>query len=285
MHEGRVSVEQVNSTMNRFWPTEFAEEWDRPGLQIGTLGGEVSGVLLVVDVTLGTVREAIERGANLIISHHPFLLRGIFSVNEDDEKGQIIALCNRERISVLCAHTNADSALGGVSDVLADVISLTECVPIQFGEGAPNGTLHGIGRVGGLSNPVSLDGLVQRLAHALPATTSGIRVSGDPDALVHTVALCGGAGDSLLTAEGVTASDVYITSDLRHHPALDAAERRRLGRGPALIDISHWAGESLWLSRARDQLGGVFSRIPITVSTLSTDPWDFVVIDNREVSQ
>ena len=69
-----------------------------------------------------------------------------------------------------------------------------------------------------------------------------------------TVALCAGAGDSLLANPEVVAADVYVTSDLRHHPASEARERARLGRGPALIDVSHWASEWLWLDVAAEQL-------------------------------
>ena len=93
-----------------------------------------------------------------------------------------------------------------------------------------------------------------------------------------TVALCAGAGDSLLSNPAVVGADVYITSDLRHHPASEARERARLGRGPALIDISHWASEWLWLDVAAEQLRAALPGVMVTVSELRTDPWDFAVV-------
>jgi putative NIF3 family GTP cyclohydrolase 1 type 2 len=111
----------------------------------------------------------------------------------------------------------------------------------------------------------------------LPATATGIRVSGDFDAMVSTVAVCGGAGDSLLSEPEVLAADVYVTSDLRHHPASEARENARLGHGPALIDVSHWASEWLWLEVAASQLRDALPGVSVEVSELRTDPWDFVV--------
>jgi putative NIF3 family GTP cyclohydrolase 1 type 2 len=105
-----------------------------------------------------------------------------------------------------------------------------------------------------------------------------VRVAGEYDRDVLTVALCAGAGDSLLGHQEVMAADVYVTSDLRHHPASEARERARIGRGPALIDVSHWASEWLWLEVAAQQLRAALPGITVTVSELRTDPWDFAVV-------
>ena len=93
------------------------------------------------------------------------------------------------------------------------------------------------------------------------------------------MSLCGGAGDSLLGNPLVSASDVYITSDLRHHPASEAREQALLdGNGPALVDISHWASEWLWLDTAAEQLRAALPDVEFVVSELRTDPWDFVIV-------
>jgi len=91
-------------------------------------------------------------------------------------------------------------------------------------------------------------------------------------------ALCGGAGDSLLAEPAVTGADVYITSDLRHHPAQESRERSLIVSGPALIDVSHWASEWLWLETAADQLRAALPSVEVLVSDERTDPWDFVVV-------
>jgi len=124
----------------------------------------------------------------------------------------------------------------------------------------------------------SLGALAQLLASILPATATGVRVAGDFDLPVSTVALCAGAGDAFIGAAIEQSADVYITSDLRHHPVQDAREHAMLNAGkPAIIDISHWAAEYLWLEAFADKLQTSIPSIEILVSDIRTDPWDFVV--------
>jgi putative NIF3 family GTP cyclohydrolase 1 type 2 len=104
-----------------------------------------------------------------------------------------------------------------------------------------------------------------------------VRASGGFDDPVETIAVCGGAGDSLLVHPAVLAADVYVTADLRHHPASEAREQALLGTGPALIDISHWASVWLWLAAGADELRAAHPDLEIEVSDLRTDPWDFQV--------
>jgi putative NIF3 family GTP cyclohydrolase 1 type 2 len=91
------------------------------------------------------------------------------------------------------------------------------------------------------------------------------------------VAVCGGAGDSLLGNPAVRGADAYITADLRHHPASEAREQAAFG-GPALLDVSHWASEWLWLETAAEQLRAALPGVTVEVSELRTDPWDFAIL-------
>jgi len=171
-----------------------------------------------------------------------------------------------------CAHTNADVVPTGTSAVLADLLGLVDSTPITEG-GQPG---RGIGQVGDLQTPLSLYELAVRLGEILPHTAVGPVVAGDPDRLITRVALCAGAGDSLLGEPAVVGSDVYITSDLRHHPASEFLEQSSLGGGPALINISHFAAEWLWLEVAARELRSALG-ISVVVSDLNTDPWTFQV--------
>ena len=114
-------------------------------------------------------------------------------------------------------------------------------------------------------------------ASVLPATVSGVRVAGDPAREIRRVALCGGAGDSLLGHPEVIGADVYVTSDLRHHPAQESLEQSAVAGGPALIDISHWAAESLWLEGAAARLAEALPGVEFRVSERRTDVWSFAV--------
>ena len=113
----------------------------------------------------------------------------------------------------------------------------------------------GTGRLGTLPEEITLKELAERLAAALPATAGGLRIAGRADQPIRRVALCGGAGDSLFDAVRATDAQVYITADLRHHPASEFRETARVdGSNIALIDCSHAASESLWLQSAANRL-------------------------------
>ncbi|MCU1425090.1 MAG: Nif3-like dinuclear metal center hexameric protein [Microbacteriaceae bacterium] len=269
------TLADVMVAAEELWPARGTESWDAPGLLAGDPAATVSSIHLAVDAILDTVDEAIGMDADLLFVHHPLLLRGVTSVAEDRYKGAALARLIRSGCALIAAHTNADVVETGTSAVFAEKLGLIDAFPIVP---SAHGSALGLGRVGRLGRPTTLGRLARALGDILPATAGGIRVSGDFDAPVQMVALCGGAGDSLLSEPGVLGADVYITSDLRHHPASEARENARLGRGPALIDVSHWASEWLWLETAAEQLRAALPGVVVTVSDLRTDPWDFVVI-------
>lgn len=257
----------------KLWPITGAEDWDTPGIQVGRQIDNVSRVLLSVDVTSQVVEEAIDGGFDLILAHHPMFLRGVNRLNGDSAKGSLVRLLNRAGISVYAAHTNADVVLNGVSAVLANQLGL-----VEFSAISPSNAEIGHGRIGRLSEPLELLTLARLLANLLPPTASGIRVAGDPMQKISFVSLCGGAGDSFLAEAYSLGADVYITSDLRHHPTLDAMETAQAqGREFSIIDISHWAAEWLWLDTAAAQLALAFPQLQFVVSEIRTDPWDFAV--------
>ncbi|MFD5864059.1 Nif3-like dinuclear metal center hexameric protein [Agromyces sp. NPDC127015] len=264
----------VLAVTERLWPAAGTEAWDASGLVSGALDAPVRRVLLAVDAVAATVDEAVASGADLLIAHHPLLLRGVTTVAEDRYKGALLARLIRADCALLAAHTNADVVATGTSAVLADRLGLAEQRPIEASDDGDTG----LGRVGRLTEPTTLGRLAQRIAELLPATATGVRAAGGFDDPVETVAVCGGAGDSLLGHPAVRAADVYVTADLRHHPASEAREQAALGGGPALVDVSHWASEWLWLDVAAAELRAALPGLEIVVSELRTDPWDFQVV-------
>lgn len=268
------TVADVATAVERLWPAAGAEPWDAVGLIAGDLDAPVDSILLAVDAVLDTVDEALELGVGMLLVHHPLLLRGVTTVASDRYKGAALSRLIRGGCALLAAHTNADVVETGTSATFAAKLGLVDVRPIV----PAADPARGIGRVGTLPAPTTLGTLARALGDVLPATASGIRVSGDFDLPVTTVALCGGAGDAYLIAPEVLAADVYITSDLRHHPASEARENARASRGPALIDVSHWASEWLWLEAAAAELREALPGVAVTVSELRTDPWDFTII-------
>lgn len=268
------TVADVLAAVDKLWPASGAESWDAVGLVSGDRASKVSSILLAVDAVVDTVDEAIDAKADLLLAHHPLLLRGVTSVAEDRYKGAVLSRLIRANCALLVAHTNADVVETGTSATLATRLGLADVEPLVPGETAT----RGIGRVGRLPEPTTVGRLARQLAELLPATAGGVRVSGNYDAVVKTVALCAGAGDAFLAEPAVIAADVYITSDLRHHPASEFRENARIAGGPALIDVSHWASEWLWLDVAAEQLRAALPGVTVTVSEVRTDPWDFAVV-------
>jgi len=267
------TLADLRRVVEEFWPANTAAEWDRVGLVTGRDAAPLRRVLLAVDAVRATVAEALELRADALLTHHPLLLRGVHTVAEDTAKGALLGALIRGECALLAAHTNADAPTDGVSDVLAQRFGVRDARPIEVGADPT----AGIGRVGTLAAPLPLGDFARVVAAALPPTVSGARVAGDPHRLISRVALCGGAGDSLLAHPAVRGADVYITSDLRHHPAQDAIELAAVAGGPALIDISHWAAESLWLEVAASRLEAALPGVAVTVSRVRSDPWQFAV--------
>lgn len=129
----------------------------------------------------------------------------------------------------------------------------------------------GLGRIGTLARPEPLRDFVSRVDAALPRTAWGVRAAGDPDAPVSRVAVCGGAGDSLLATAAGAGVQAYVTADLRHHPA----DEHRRGSGVALVDVAHWASEFPWCEQAAELLRSRFgAALTVRVCGIRTDPWN-----------
>ncbi|WP_082177014.1 Nif3-like dinuclear metal center hexameric protein [Arsenicicoccus sp. oral taxon 190] len=264
-----LTLDDVLATLRGLYPEDTAQSWDRVGLVTGDPAQPVRRVLLAVDPTLDVVEEAVAGGYDLLVTHHPLLLRGVHSVATTTAKGAAVTRLVVGDVALYCAHTNADVADDGVSQALAEALELRDVRPLAVEEGQP------LGRVGEV-DPMPLRDLARRLAAVLPATPVGLRVSGPPQAEVRTVAVLGGAGDSLFDAVRSAGADVYVTSDLRHHPALEAREEGR-GGAPYLVDAGHYATEAVWLTVLRDRLVERLPDLEVTTSARVTDPWTFLV--------
>lgn len=366
------TVGDLLTALEAHYPPSSAESWDQVGLVHGDPSWPVTRVLLSVDVTREVVAEAIELGADLIVAHHPLLLRGINAVDGRDPKGAVLLELGRHQIACYVAHTNADIAIDGVCAAMARAVGLGELTPLDprpsrqldqvvafvptghtsavvdamaaAGAGAigdydrchftvtgtgsfralegsspfvgntgtvtevaedrvemvlprrrreavvtallkahpyeepawhlielaPGPGQIGIGRIGTVATPVTASEFAQQVADALPATVTGVRVAGDPDRVVSTVAVLAGAGDSHLDAARRAGADAYLTSDLRHHPASEALEHTD---APVLLDVAHWAAEWTWLPVLADLIGQELPELSTTIAAVRTDPW------------
>jgi dinuclear metal center YbgI/SA1388 family protein len=266
-------MEKLSSLVNHFnslWPESEVADWDWSGLMIGELSSDIHTVVLSVDVTIDVLAHAKKLGANLILSHHPMFLKGAHTLREDSAKGSEAAFAIKNDLAVFSAHTNADFVPNGVSQTLAKALGLGS---LDFLDAE---TKQGV--IGTLGKPTTLLDFARAAAKVLPSVAQGLRVAGDPNRKISKVGLVAGAGDSYLNLAQAANLDLFITSDLRHHPSQDFVEQAKLTNGPALMDIAHWAAEWLWLEAAQQQLSDKFESVSFIVSDLSTDPWNFVVM-------
>jgi dinuclear metal center YbgI/SA1388 family protein len=246
----------------------LAEDWDAVGLVCGDRADPVRRVLFAVDPVATVVDEALETGAELVVTHHPLFLTAVHGVPADDPKGRVVHRLIRAGAALFVAHTNADRAAGtGVNDALAAALGLTDTRPL---EPVTAGGATGLGRVGRLPDTTTLREFAARVAAALPATAGGVRMAGDPGRTVRTAAVCGGSGGSLVGAAAEAGADVLLTSDLRHHLVSEAQQ----SPGPALCEVAHFASEWPWLPVAADALrADLNGRVEVLVSRRRTDPW------------
>lgn len=368
----RTTVADVVRALEEAYPPELAESWDQVGLICGDPAEPVRKVVFALDCTLEVAQEAVDKQAQMLVVHHPLLLRGVHSVAADTPKGRVIHTLLKGGVALFAAHTNADSARPGVSDKLAELVGITPGRPIkpvltsgtdkwgvqvpdadaarvkaalfdagagaigdyrecafsvrgtgeftplegadpaegavgehhegaetrvefvaptrlrrtlvsalrkahpyeepafdvvQIAETADLAHATGLGRIGELPEAMTLAQFTQQVANALPETVWGVRAAGDPERMVKRVAVSSGAGDGFLDDARKLGVDVFVTSDLRHHPV---DEHLRAG-GPAVIDTAHWASEFPWT----EQAAGIVAPLGVDTEILRirTDPW------------
>jgi len=281
------TLTQVLQAMESLWPLDLQAGWDASGIVTGRPEQPIRRIHWAVDPVQAVADEAVDLGADLLITHHPLFLKPVTSVAATTFKGKVVHTLVENSCALITAHTNADSAVGGVSDVLAEILGLANIEAL-----APTDdglTEEGIGRVGILQRPLRLEEFAARVYSAMPAVAGGVRVAGDPDGVVSKVAITGGAGDSLFDQVRQHQADVYITADLRHHPASEAREQAMMASDrPYLIDVSHFASEWLWLPAGAKALERALADEGLTVtsavSAINTDPWDFILTSGDDTT-
>lgn len=214
-------------------PLRWQEEWDNSGLQVGNRNAEIKKVLLATDITESVVSEAINLRCNLIISHHPLLFHGLKQVCGQSPQARCVETAIHHNIAIYSSHTAMDSWLNGVSGRMADKLGIQDYrLLTSIGEGEEQ---HGLGVVGQLPQPMSLELLLAQVKSAFDAPLLRY-VPGHKDD-IRTVALCGGAGVEFIQAAIEQGADAFITADVKYHDFLDAEGNI------ALIDMDHWVSE------------------------------------------
>jgi len=239
------TVGDIIQKVEELAPGELAESWDNVGLQVGSREWPVKRVWVALDPLPQVVDAACRAKVDMLITHHPLIFKPLKSIDCTTPAGDIIHSALQRHLAIFSAHTNLDSAAGGVNDILAQRIGLHNTGVLQKGEkgdadfnGEDPSVVQGLGRTGDLPQATTLASLARELKKNL--SLAAVAIAGDPDLRIKRVALCSGSGASLLGDFFESNAQVYISGDLRYH---DARYVETAGRG--LIDIGHFASEHL----------------------------------------
>jgi dinuclear metal center YbgI/SA1388 family protein len=253
-------IQDIIEYFNTHYPDNLAYDWDNVGLQIGSTSDTVSGIHIALDLNLEVIEEAKERGANLIITHHPFLFKSLSLIDYDAYEGQIIKALIDNNITVYAAHTNYDIGANGMNKVLADILKLKNQRPLEMITDK-----EGIGIIGTIKKQ-SLREFIVHVKDSFDLTTVRL-VTNKKHQDVETVAILGGSGaDSDLRHAHQENVDIYLTGDISYHQAHDI-----LHLGLTALDIGH-ATEHHFAAGLKAELGKAF-KLPITISAFDFDPF------------
>ena len=208
-----MKIKEVLSALERFAPLPLQESWDNAGLQVGLTETEVSGALLCLDVNERIVDEAIAKGCNLIVSHHPLLFRGLKTISDLTDVQRTVRKALKSDICVVSMHTNMDNAKGGVNFRIAQKLGLQNVA--FFAPKSVDGIEAGSGVIGELPESQAADDFVLMVKKAF-----GVECAMCNELLrrpIQKVAICGGAGDFLLDDALKAGADAFITGEMHYH--------------------------------------------------------------------
>lgn len=252
-----VKCSDIINLMDKYAPPCLAEDWDNVGLLVGRSEKEVKCVLAALDINDEVIDEAVEKGADLIVTHHPIIFRGIKSVNDKTPLGRRIIRLISNDIAVFSAHTNLDCAEGGTNSTLAELLSLSDIRGLAEEEGgAP------MGRVGKLEREMTLGEFVLRVKGVLGADR--LSVCGDTNKKVKSVGICTGKGASFMAAAKNAGADVFITGDFGYHEGQSANDM-----GLCVIDGTHYLTEALVVPVLCEYIKSNFSGLEVISSEVN----------------
>lgn len=210
-----MKTKEIVKIIEDFCPESLAYDWDNIGLICGDGEKEVKSVFVTLDTNLTTVKEAISKKADMIVSHHPILLGGIKRIDYTTAEGQMIKLLIENNIPVFAAHTNMDTAKGGINDRLAEMFELNDVHILEQHTPDPN---VGLGRIGKLKSAVKFSEFAKQCSKIL---NTPLRIAGDENKIVSKVAVASGSCSEVIPLAKEKGADVIVTGDLKYHNTMD----------------------------------------------------------------
>lgn len=242
------------------YPAEMAENWDNVGLLAGDDEQEVCHVFLALDLTEKVLQEAVDAGADMIITHHPMIFGGMKRINNHDFTGRKVLSLIRHNIQYFAMHTNYD--VMGMAELSADYLQLQDRSVLSVTRETEEGQ-EGFGRIGRLPCRMSLRqcGLFVKEAFGL----QDVRIYGNPNQQVEKAAVCTGSGKSMIPDVLRQGAQVYITGDIDHHTGIDA-----VAQGLTVIDAGHYGTEYIFMEAVKKKLSEAFPELVISCASIES---------------
>ncbi len=258
-----MKLSEICTWMESFAPLQLAESWDNTGLLIGSRGADVSRLMTCLTVTPKVVREAVDRQAHLIVSHHPIPFAPLKKITSDTTTGRLLLELIAAGIGVYSPHTAFDSTRDGINQRLAHALGLENVAPLVALKDGPHGS--GAGRVGQWPQATPLVDCVGRLKCFLGIDS--VRIVGDPQRPVRKVAIGCGAADQFLSDAVRQGCDLMVTGEARFHTCLEAE-----ACDTALLLLGHFASERFAVEALADLIGDAFPKLDCWVCEDEHDP-------------
>jgi len=260
------TVKDILDIVERIAPAGLAEDWDNVGLMIGNPTAQVDTIMIGLDPTMDLLEEAASCGANLLITHHPFIFHPLRSVHLGTPEGKFAERAIRDRINVIGCHTNLDSAAEGVSHSLAQKLGLADIVPLVA---HPDSEGCGMGRMGKYRQTITAEEFIVKLREACSPPWL-LTTANRPDK-VEYVAVCGGSCSELAPLALEMGVQVFVTAEVKHSTARWAEQA-----GLWMVDAGHFATENqalpLFAAKLARETEDSSNRVDIHISRQQKPP-------------
>lgn len=255
-----MKIRKVIDALERFAPLPLQESYDNAGLQVGLTETEISGALLCLDVTEAVVDEAISRGCNLIVAHHPLIFRKLAHISDGSYVERAVIKAIKNDVVIVAMHTNLDNALDGVNFKMAEKMGLADLQPLQ--EPEVDGKWSGV--VGTLPAPMSAEDFVRMLKERFGVAS--VRANELLRRPVSRVALCGGAGSFMLGDALRAGADAFVTGEMGYHEFFGHEQQLQI------CVIGHYESEQFTTEIFRDIISRECPGVKTCIAETITNP-------------
>ena len=259
-----MKIKEVLSALERFAPLPLQESWDNAGLQVGLTETEVSGALLCLDVNEAILDEAIQKGCNLVVSHHPLLFRGLKTISDLTDVQRTVRKAIQSNIAVISMHTNLDNAQGGVNFKIAEKLGLKDVRFLQESGPATGSGTAGSGTVAELVEALPAEAFIQKVKQTFGVSCA--QCNALLQRPIQKVAICGGAGDFLLDEAVKQGADAFITGEMHYHQYFGYDQQIQI------IVIGHYQSEQFTSEIFRDILAQDCPGVQTYIAETITNP-------------